>query len=243
MMQRPSPSAITLHPCRNSRAGAQGHKQLARLRNLQVLGCGGSGHVYPDGAAALALAMPFWYCFSRFGSILSISWPLLPPAAPPAAAPRSKQLCSTSASRSSSSTLRRFSVICGERPCTAAATADSLSHTLPCSSGKPASSVRTSEPWRERSSPARLPASTTASCSSAWLALLLLPSSLSARPNSPRKTISACCSPGSLAIVSITYALTLWQSSGRLPNTCSSSRQSASMTSSRPSPYAATCNI
>lgn len=48
------------------------------------------------------------------------------------------------------------------------------------------------------------------------------------RPKRPRNTSSACCSPGSLAMVSSTYAFTFCASSGRCPKTNSSSRQSYS---------------
>lgn len=53
---------------------------------------------------------------------------------------------------------------------------------------------------------------------------------LHARPKSPKNTSSVCCRPGSLAMVSSTNCLTFWASSGLCPNTCSSSKQSYSMT-------------
>lgn len=53
---------------------------------------------------------------------------------------------------------------------------------------------------------------------------------LQARPNRPRKTSSTCCRPGSLAIVSKMYVFTFCESSGRLPNTYSKSKQSYSET-------------
>lgn len=62
--------------------------------------------------------------------------------------------------------------------------------------------------------------------------LTWLPSAhaLHARPNSPKNSSSDCCSPGSLAMVSSTYARTLAPSSPRLPNTYSNNRQSYSCT-------------